>query len=57
MKVDTIVKKIKQVKAGQGDFSSLLDALHQPITRKEKVVSLAAVKRARRLNDSIEQLT
>ena len=57
MKVDTIVKNIKQVKEGQSDFSSLLDALHQQTTGKKKVVSLSAVKRARQLNDCMEQLT
>ncbi|MDX2503675.1 MAG: hypothetical protein QNL62_04250 [Gammaproteobacteria bacterium] len=53
MDINTLMEQIKKVQQGQGDFSSLLDDIHRQTISHKKVVSLAAVKRARQFNRCI----
>ena len=50
MKVSELIGHIKKVRAGEGDFSQLIEQLYEKRRNKTDVISLKSVKNAKKLN-------
>ena len=50
MKVSELIGHIIKVRAGEGDFSQLIDKLYEKRINRTNVISLKSVKNAKKLN-------